>query len=259
MADCIDNCPDVSNPGQEDSDGDGIGDACEPGEIEVGDFRTQTQGGWGSAAHGNNPGVYRDTHFPGCFPAGLTVGNISTFSALFTSAAAIENFLPAGETAGPFTTNHTDPTTPPGTEAGILAGQAVALTLNVGFDLCDPDFGGSDINLAALIVDDSGSACFNWTVQQVLDEANAVLGGGGTLTPSQINDCASSINENFVDGTTDNGFLRLPSSSASTQVNGASPAPSPVQRATPVAAAGAATTGLAGAAWWLLRRKLLFP
>jgi hypothetical protein len=29
VSDCVDNCPTVSNPGQEDCDGDGTGDVCE--------------------------------------------------------------------------------------------------------------------------------------------------------------------------------------------------------------------------------------
>ena len=38
--DCIDNCPDVPNPGQEDANENGVGDACEgvetpPGEISL--------------------------------------------------------------------------------------------------------------------------------------------------------------------------------------------------------------------------------
>jgi hypothetical protein len=41
------------------------------------------------------------------------------------------------------------------------------------------------------------------------------------------------------------------------QERGGSAAPGPVQRAAPVAAAAATTSGLAGLAWWLVRRKLV--
>ncbi|HEC21406.1 MAG TPA: hypothetical protein ENI95_00655 [Chloroflexi bacterium] len=186
-----------------------------PPAIEAGDFRTQTQGGWGSEAQGENPGAYRDEHFSACFPDGLIIGHSDDeggFTALFTTAAAIEAFLPAGGEAGPFAASYVDPDPEAGegSEAGVLAGQALALTLNIGFDQCDPDFGASDLDLAALIVADEASACFGWTVQQVLDEANLVLGGGGTLTPSEIGDCVAGINENFVDGTAAGSFLRLP-------------------------------------------------
>ena len=109
--------------------------------------------------------------------------------------------------------------------AGVFAGQVTALTLSVGFDsnaaatpddeldICStfaPNEDTPSSTLAELIVVDSESACFEMTVQEVLDEANAVLAGGGTLTVNEINGCVSSINENFVDGGIDNGFLGLP-------------------------------------------------
>lgn len=185
---------------------------CEepPPGIEPGDFRTYTQGGWGTECHGQNPGCYRDDNFDGCFPDGLTVG-CGRYAALFTSSEAIQEFLPAGGTPAQFTEDHTDPTTPPGTEAGVLAGQLVALTLNVEFDVCDEDFGASEINLKDLKVIDEDSPFWGWTVQQVLDEGNDVLGAcSEEYTPSEVSDAAAAINENFVDGEVVGTFLGLP-------------------------------------------------
>lgn len=167
-------------------------------------FRTQTQGGWGAVCKGQNPGCYRDAHFEDVFlsPSGLVIGGGHTIT--LTDAEAVENFLPQGGTPAALTKNHVDPTS---TEAGVLAGQLVAATLNVYFDLEYGDFGASQSHLADLRVVDGTSACYLWTVQQVLDEGNQVLGGGGTLTPSRVNDCLTGINEAFVDGNTVSGFL----------------------------------------------------
>jgi hypothetical protein len=97
------------------------------------------------------------------------------------------------------------------TEAGVLAGQVLALTLSVGFDGADPAFSASATPLANLIVADPTSPCVNMTVRQVLDAANAVLAGlPSQLTPSQASDCVAKINENFVDGTHLGAYLRAP-------------------------------------------------
>ncbi len=48
------------------------------------------------------------------------------------------------------------------------------------------------------------------TVKELLDIANSALGGGptyGYLRYSEINDAATAVNENFDNGTTDNGVL----------------------------------------------------
>lgn len=173
-------------------------------EQEEGGFRTQTQGGWGTKCNGNNPGCYRDANFDDCFPQGLLVGCEPGNSILLTSSEAVQDFLPQGKSPAALTKDYTDPDK----KITVLAGQVVALTLSVQFDLCDPDFGESGFNLADQVVIDEESECYGMTVQEVLDLANAILGGCSTaLTPSQINDCVSKINENYVDGEQDNGFL----------------------------------------------------
>lgn len=184
---------------------------CGPGDPEdpVGDFRTQTQGGWGSAANGNNPGTYRDANFDETFlPEGLVIGTLTGNSATFTSSAAVEAFLPAGGTADMLTMDYLNPST---TSAGVLAGQVVALSLSVYFDLADDDFGASNINLKDLKVRADYPLFGGMTVMEVLDAANNYLGNGtGIYSASQLNDVVSSINENYVDGTDDLGFLTLP-------------------------------------------------
>jgi hypothetical protein len=181
---------------------------CAAPTIQPGDFRTQTQGGWGANCRGDNPGCYRDENFPACFADGLVIGEEAGYTATFNSSGAIEGFLPQGGPASSFIQDHVDPTS---TEAGVLAGQTTALTLSVGFDLCDASFGASPINLKDLTVCDPASLCSTMSVESVLFEANAVLSGQpSSFTAEQINECLSSINENFVDGTQVGTYLCLP-------------------------------------------------
>jgi len=164
-------------------------------EILPGDFRTQTQGGWGAGAQGNNPGAYRDANFDAAFPNGLVVGGLYTLT--LTSSEAAQMFLPQGGTANALDGNYIDPFS---SSAGVFGGQVVALTLSVGFDLYDPDFGASSVNLKDLVF--VNGVFQGKTVEYVLAEANRVLGGGlvGNYSISHLNSAVASVNENFVDG-----------------------------------------------------------
>jgi hypothetical protein len=163
-------------------------------------LRTQTMGGWGAPANGNNPGMYRDMHFDTAFPDGLTIGCTNTLT--LTSAAAVEDFLPSGGQPSMLSSSMTDP----GNYNNVLAGQLVALTLSVGFDAYDPDFGMSMSLLADATL--NNGMFEGWTVQELLDEANSFIGGcGSTYTASQLSDALAMVNENFVGGDTNNGNI----------------------------------------------------
>ena len=174
----------------------------QPGDNCIG-FCTQTQGGWGSKENGENPGVYRDANFVGAFPSGVTIG-CGTKLLKLTTSQAVEDFLPSGSTPSVL---------PSGTlinvgslYSNVLAGQVVALTLNVGFDNYDVNFGSSSTNLKNLIINSGTFSGKN--VQFLLDEANKALGGcSSTYSLSDINNAVSSVNENYVNGTSTGGFL----------------------------------------------------
>lgn len=176
---------------------------CDECTLEPGDFRTQTQGGWGTNCNGNNPGCYRDANFASCFPNGLVVG--CNFTLTLTSSAAVASLLPEGGQPSALSSNLVDP----GNTGSVLTGQIVALTLSVGFDQCDPNFGSSNTLLGDLII--ATGTFQGWTVNQLLAEANIVYGGcPSNYSASQINAALSSINQNFVDGTMAGNFLECP-------------------------------------------------
>ncbi|MFZ6010460.1 MAG: hypothetical protein ACOYXT_08930 [Bacteroidota bacterium] len=180
---------------------------CKCEEPNDGNLRTQTQGGWGAPPNGNNPGAYLHANFLSAFPNGLVVG--CNYTITLTSAQAVTDFLPQGGTPSALKKNYVDPVdTPkhPNNPKNTLAGQVVALRLSVGFDNWDEDFGESNTDLADATITQGTFA--GWTVAQVLAEAEKVLGGcASSYRAAQLNDVVTAINESFVDGTTNTGFL----------------------------------------------------
>jgi choice-of-anchor A domain-containing protein/uncharacterized repeat protein (TIGR01451 family) len=173
-------------------------------ECDLSRFVTYTKGGWGSDAHSNNPGSIRDSIFPLAFPQGLTVGGTLTIKLTSSSAAAL--YLRSGGTPGKLLYSYVDPSV---TESGNLGVQLVALQLNISNDLLLP---AKPVHLTDLII--TQGKFQGKTVAEFFALANAALGGadisGMGFTYSDLNDAAAGINENFDDGTQNNGFLACP-------------------------------------------------
>jgi hypothetical protein len=167
---------------------------------------TYTQGGWGASPAGNNPGTYLHANFAAAFNGALTVGCFpGNYYVKLTSADAITNLLPTGGKGAALTANYVNPST----LKNVLVGQLVALKLSVGFDAWDAGFGQSDVALGNMVI---GSGAFQGaTVSQFVTIADQVLGGcNSNYTPAQVLETAAAINENFDNGTTNNGYLTCP-------------------------------------------------
>lgn len=171
---------------------------------DCGQYRTQTPGGWGAPANGNNPGVYRDANFDAAFPSGLQIGCTNTLQ--LTSASAVEDFLPSGGTPSML---------PPGTMVdptsygNTLAGHLVAVKLSIGFDAYDPNFAPANGYLGNLILNSGPYTGF--TVTEIVALADQAIGGCVMSEDlSALTAALTLINENFVDGVQNNGNLDCP-------------------------------------------------
>ena len=166
-------------------------------------FKTYTQGGWGAKANGNNAGVYRDANFAAAFPSGLVMGCTGGNQLILTSAQAVEDFLPSGSTPDVLPSGTL--TNPGGSYSNVLAGQLEAAMLNVGFDLYDPNFSSNAIHTGDLTITSGTFA--GMTINQLIAEANSVIGGcTSTYTTADLNVALTAFNENYDNGTTDNGY-----------------------------------------------------
>jgi hypothetical protein len=180
--------------------------ACQPTGFNDGDFCTKSQGFFGTPGTGqggttppSNGSWEADACALSALGGSAVIGG-GTYSATWTTVAAIVAYLPGANTSSPLTGTTTD-TSPSG--GGNLAGQTLALTLNlalsgsgctygtctdVGYPagygdavLCNFKEGDTFVENGDGISAATATALNGQTVSDVLAAANAYLGGNGTV------------------------------------------------------------------------------
>lgn len=166
-----------------------------PDSIQPGDFKTYGQGGWGSPPNGNNPGQYLKNHWGLLDTVIIGCDTVGGKKLTFTTWQAVNHFLPQGKKPAALDSSYINPNF----KITVLAGQELALALNIEFDLADSTFGQSNTHLKDLCV--AYGTFQGWTVEEVFEEAGKILGGcNSNYNASEINEAVSNINENFEGG-----------------------------------------------------------
>ena len=156
-------------------------------------FRTFTQEKWASTSNKQASSSILATNFSTVFPSGLTVGG--TKKIVFTTFTAVRAFLnQSGSARVLSSTLLTNPTK--SSYSNKLAAELVAAVLNVEMDKAIPSFATPSQNLANLKI---GSGTYkNWTVAQLIAEANNVLGGASSVhSASKLAKAIENINKSY--------------------------------------------------------------
>ncbi|MCI0503671.1 LamG domain-containing protein, partial [Candidatus Micrarchaeota archaeon] len=201
------------------------GDEC---EIEPGDFCTYTQGGYGAPQQGK-PRAILFNNFASVYPSGMVVGdeggadNDRFYMMNFTSAQAVNNYLPQGGTAGYLNADLVNPTN---SSSGIFGGQLTAALLNLKFDDAgiisaryEPGaLGGlhfkqcEKYNIHPALVGKTVNeviAMSNCAIQSGVIDLTTQCGVPPRVGISALNDALNAFNNNFDNCDTDNGCLEI--------------------------------------------------
>lgn len=151
-------------------------DACvdltgdeDPG-FHDGEYCGFSQGGYGGPG-----GPYRllAANFAAMFPSGVEVGipGAGGYSMTFSSATAVQAYLPDGGTADTLTADLINPTS---TSSGVFGAQVLTLKLNIALS----DIGATPEGFGDLYYCDETSSLHGLTIRQILAAAEVALGGG---------------------------------------------------------------------------------
>jgi len=180
-------------------------------------FCSFTIGGWGSRCprpqvddrSSTQPGCIRDHYFDQVFPEGVTIGvegSSDAHMARWTTAGAIEDYLPDGGKPGYLTDDLLNAATTP---AGVLASQVLALRLNREYS-CYGVFDSLEMSSGVscygdFIIPEGCGKFAGMTVDEFLGIADQAVGGRlSVLEPydaslSDVNNTATCLNELYVD------------------------------------------------------------
>lgn len=171
------------------------------------DFKTWGQGGWGAKPNGFNAGWLIQNYYTAPYGSNpLVIGSVPANRYVSLSGpTAVQNFLPQGGKPAALDGAYADPgPKKPTNKLGTLAGETLALKLNVDFSAS----GLTKIGLGSLFVGSGPLA--NCSVNQVLTYADSLLGGGALkagIKPEDATDTAGKINGNY-EGGKSKGYLK---------------------------------------------------
>ncbi len=171
-----------------------------------GPFTTFTQGGWGTAPHGGNPGAILAANLSKVFGTdGIYIGNPTGNCFFFNSQQAIENFLPNGGPDKALPTGKSiDPTN---SKSGNITGQLLSVELSLAFSGTVFKSGLGDL------VIQSGTLK-GYTVFDAVEIGNALVSGSAypaglpVVSMSAIDTVLTNITSAYDGGTTNTGYIK---------------------------------------------------